>query len=469
MPQTFNNLALKDPDADDVYALQREQLKERWYKLRHHPTQAALWRSKARFNVVPSGRRSGKTEIAGKRKVILRALKGTTRFPDYRVFVSAPTRDQAKRIYWADLKKMTPPWLIAGEPSESHLFIPLINGSEIHCLGMDKPERIEGTPWDHGVLDEFGNMKPQTWEEHVRPALADRKGSCDFIGVPEGRNHYYDLYKMAQADDTGSWGTFHWISADILDDEEIAQARRDLDELVYNQEFEGSFVRFSGAAYYNFEERHHVGRYRRHYDANRPLVFAFDFNESPGIAAVMQELKEFIPGQVPVLGKTTSAVLGEVFIKRNSNTILVVKRLIKDWGDHKGLVICYGDSTGGAGGSAKVQGSDWDLIKKHLYPVFGSRLSFKVPKHNPRERARVNAVNSRMRNTLGEVYFVVDHKCVMTIKDFEGTRVVEGGSGEIDKKRDPLLTHLSDAIGYYLTKEFPLRQWQIVQGPKHWK
>ena len=22
---------------------------------------------------------------------------------------------------------------------------------------------------------------------------------CDFIGVPEGRNHYYDLYKDAQA------------------------------------------------------------------------------------------------------------------------------------------------------------------------------------------------------------------------------------------------------------------------------
>jgi hypothetical protein len=36
--------------------------------------------------------------------------------------------------------------LSAKPPSESNLIIYLINGSEIHVLGMDKPERIEGTP-----------------------------------------------------------------------------------------------------------------------------------------------------------------------------------------------------------------------------------------------------------------------------------------------------------------------------------
>ncbi len=464
-----SNALLKDYDDSGRNAIQKKQLQERWYKLRYHKTQSDLWRSKARFNIVPSGRRSGKTEIAGKRKVILRALQGTT-YPDARVFVSAPTRDQAKRIYWNDLKKMTPRWLMAGEPSESHLYIPLLNGSELHCLGMDKPERIEGTPWDHGVLDEFGNMKPETWEEHVRPALADRKGSCDFIGVPEGRNHYYDLYKMAQADTTGTWATYHWISADILDEEEIEQAKRDLDELVYQQEFEGSFLRFTGAAYYNFDELRNAGAYREHYDSKSPLVFAFDFNESPGVAAVIQELRQFVKGQTPIIGRTTSAVIGEVYIKRNSNTIRVCRKLVEDWGKHKGIVICYGDSTGGAGGSAKVQGSDWELVKKELYPIFGQRLHFKVPKSNPRERARINAVNSRLLNTLGEVYLVVDqHTAPWTVKDFEGSRVITGGTGEIDKKRDPLLTHLSDAIGYYVSREYPLRRLEIATGPQHWK
>ena len=50
------------------------------------------------------------------------------------------------------------------------------------------------------------------------------------------------------------------------------------------------------------------------------------------------------------------------------------KKLIADWENHKGRVVCYGDATGGAGGSAKVKGSDWDLIKEELHPVFGQQL-----------------------------------------------------------------------------------------------
>ena len=42
------------------------------------------------------------------------------------------------------------------------------------------------------------------------------------------------------------------------------------------------------------------------------------------------------------------------------------------------------------------------------------------------------------------------------VKDFEGVKLLEGGSGEIDKKADPMLTHLTDGIGYYIAKEFPI-------------
>lgn len=440
----------------------------RWYPLRYHERQAALWCSQYRFNVVPAGRRSGKTEISGKRKIVLKALKGGD-FPDYRCFVGAPTRDQAKRIYWNDLKKMVPRHLQSRLPSESNLTIFLRNGSEIHVLGMDKPERIEGSPWDHGVLDEFGNMKEQTWREHVRPALSDRHGTCDFIGVPEGRNHYYDLYRNAQASDTGEWGAFHWVSAEILDAGEIESAKKDLDELTFKQEYEGSFVVFAGMAYYNFLEKRNCHKWFEYYNPNDPLILMFDFNKDPGPACVGQEMNRAIPGQEASPTKTTTAIIGEVFIPRNSNTVRVCKRLVQDWSEHKGYVFCYGDSTGGAGGSAKISGSDWDLVKKVLQPVFGRRLIFKVPEANPRERVRVNSVNSRILNTLDESYFVIDpQKAPMTVKDFEGVRVIEGGTGEIDKKRDPALTHLSDAVGYYIHREYPVRKYG-PSGQRFWK
>lgn len=387
-----------------------------------------------------------------------KALIGSPHGPG-RYFAGAPTRDQAKRIFWPDLKAMTPKELLAGPPSEGELIIRLVNGSEIHVLGFDKPERAEGVPWDHGALDEYGNMKAKVWSENIRPALSDRQGTCDFTGVPEGRNHYYDLYRQAKAagqEEGSEWAAFHWVSADILPASEIAAAKRDLDDLTFRQEYEASFVNFEGRAYYPFDEALHCGVLS--YDRRRDLALCFDFNVSPGIAVIVQE--QDLPS-----GQKGTGVIGEVHIPRNSNTVSVCRKIVSDWGGHAGLVECYGDATGGASGSAKVQGSDWDLIKRELSQVYGDRLRFRVPASNPRERSRLNAVNSRLKSGAGEVRLMVDAaRAPNLVKDFEGVTLLKGGAGEIDKKRDPALTHMTDALGYYIEREFPVSGGAKIQS-----
>lgn len=425
-------------------------LSPRWYALRPHPKHDAFMRSRRRFNIVPAGRRSGKTEIA-KRRLVHRAVRGSA-FDRPSYFYAAPTRDQAKRIAWEDLKRMVPAHAVAGSPSESELFIPLWHGGRLWVLGLDKPERIEGSPWDHGVLDEYGNMKPRAWGENVRPALSDRRGSCDLIGVPEGRNHYYDLWRDSEGDD--EWGRFHWTSAEILPADEIAAARRDLDPLTFQQEYEASFVNFAGRAYYTFTDEN-LRAVRALYDPLQPLYVCLDFNVAPGVAAVVQER--------PVSGKPATVVIGEVWIPDNSNTPAVCRRLLLDWKDHKGRVEVYGDATGGARGSAQVAGSDWDLVRRALrdgdgeLKGFGSRLALHVKQANPAERARVNAMNSRICTIDGTRRLYVDPKrAPHVVKDLEGVTVLEGGSGEIDKKANPNLTHISDALGYYVEHRFPI-------------
>jgi hypothetical protein len=440
-------------------------LTKRWEPMREHPEQLRWWNTPTRFNTVPAGRRSGKTELL-KRKVAVRAIRGT-RYDDARFFLGAPTREQAKRIFWRDMKRLIPTWMLAGSPSESELVIRLKTDTEIHIVGLDKPERIEGSPWDGGGVDEIANTKPEAWMANIRPALSDRKGWCDLIGVPEGRNHYYDLHLAAEAmyqerGNESEWGAFHWLSADILDADEIAAAKRDLDELTFQQEYEASFVTFEGRAYYPFDRREHCAPLK--YDPKQPLMFCFDFNVAPGTASICQE--QVLPGQYhrdskgiidlskPVTG---TGVIGEVYIERNSNTPAVCNKLIKDWGHHTGRVICYGDATGGAEGSAKVKGSDWALIEQTLAPQFGPRLSFDVPQANPRERARVNAMNSRLKTTDGTVRMMVDMtRAPEMVKDLEGVALLKGGSGEIDKKIDPKRTHLTDGLGYYIERMFPV-------------
>jgi len=442
-----------------------DNLTPRWTQFRPHPAGEAYSKSPHRFNTVHAGRRSGKTERA-KRKLVKKAMTATTSWVP-RFFAAAPTRDQARGIYWDDLKALTPIEFLASRPSESRLMIKLKNGSEIWVVGMDKPERIEGQPWDGGILDEIDNMKPAAWGANVRPALSDRMGWCDLIGVPEGRKRLYELDRAAKAmmqaeGDLSEWGSYTWFSSEILLPSEIAAAKRDLDELTFQQEYEGSFISFEGRAYYVFYENIHCAPLK--YDPQQAIALCFDFNVEPGVCAICQE--QPLPGQferdkdgLMILSRPLwgTGVIGEVYIPRNSNTPAVCRKVVQDWGKHPGKVVCYGDATGGARGTAQTQGSDWDLIKQEFKPAFGDRVSYKVKAGNPAERSRVNAVNSRFKSASGEIKMMVDPvKAPNVVKDFEGVQLLKGGSGEIDKKATPALTHISDAIGYRVEFDFPI-------------
>lgn len=463
-------------------ALVRRTLTSRWTPLTPHTEQLRLVadtdphgpraRPRVRFPVVPAGRRSGKTERA-KRQIVKIAIKAPA---GSNYFFGAPTRDQAKRIFWRDIKLMVPPNLQSKRPSETMLEVYLRNGNMLAVIGMDKPERIEGAPWAGGVLDEYGNMKEEAWVENVRPVLSDkgREGFCWLIGVPEGRNHYYDRYVQALEDESGEWGAYTWHSDTVLSAEEIASAMRDMDELTFRQEYKAEFVQFVGQCYYPFTRETHCERLRQLYNPDATLFLCFDFNVDPGVCAIVQELKLPVKHKpVPIVidgreifGKALqlepmqgTGVIGEVHIPINSNTPAVCNKIIADWGEHRGQVLVYGDATGGSRGTAQTEGSDWDLVKNALYGQFGpERVIFNVPEANPTERARINSVNSRLRSQDGTIRLMVDPVAAPnTVTDFEGVRLLEGGSGEIDKKRDPKLTHLTDGIGYYVARRYPIR------------
>lgn len=441
------------------------KLTPRWTVLRPHPEQIRLRTEKRRFKIVAAGRRSGKTEHA-KRHAVEQAM----RVPFARFGCGAPTWMQAKGIFWDDLVALVPQWARRKKDSVGELTIHLKNGTDLCVAGLDKPARIEGKPWHGWVLDEYANMRAEAWPANIRPTLAETGGWCWFTGVPEGRNHYYHL--KVRNEGQPDWGFYSWFSADILPPEEVEAARRDTDELTFQQEYEGSFVNFHGQAYYTFNAKTNTGPVRDRYNPAAPLIVCFDFNVEPGVAAICQELTLFKtePTKVVSVGglpffrstgtseQTGTAVLGEVHIPRNSNTVAVCRKIVKDWGAHQGTIECYGDATGGARGTAKLEGNDWDLIRRELRAHFGvDRVNVHVDKSNPSERSRINAVNTRCRTQDGTVRLMVDPRhAPHVILDLEGVRLLEGGSGEIDKKADPELSHISDALGYYIVKRFPV-------------
>lgn len=406
-----------------------------WPKLRYHEVQQALWNSKARFKVVPAGRRSGKTEFAIRWTIICAIM--FTRAANGRFILAAPTHKQAKDIFWDKLLSMIPEDLI-DKISISEKTVYLVNGARIEVMGLDKPSRVEGSPIDGIVIDEYADINPKAWESNVRPGLdtEGREGWAWLIGVPEGRNHYYDLAQYAQGVDE-DWAFFTWHSSTILSQDKVDAARRQMDPLTFKQEYEAEFVTYGGRCYYSFGTENVKPA---EYDRDLTLIFAFDFNRAPGIAVVMQEQN----------GETV--ILDEIYIEKNSNTEKVCDRLIAAWGHHKGEVYAYGDATGGAQGSAKVKGSDWDIIKYMLNDKFD--MNYRIKRANPSVRSRLNAMNTRCMRGDGVRKLFVDPKCKNVIKDFEG--VLATDQGDIDKKTDSKLTHLTDAIGYYIDYVHPI-------------
>jgi hypothetical protein len=113
-----------------------------------------------RFPVVPAGRRSGKTERF-KRFVAQEAIKPENAGNMY--FMAAPTYGQVKKIYWDDMKKLTLSCIHDKKPSESDLKIFLPNQAEIHLIGLDQPQRIEGIPWAGGGIDEIADIQEDAY------------------------------------------------------------------------------------------------------------------------------------------------------------------------------------------------------------------------------------------------------------------------------------------------------------------
>lgn len=200
------------------------------------PWQQEVWADETRFKIIAAGRRTGKSRLAAWTLIInaLQADKG-------HVFYVAPTQGQARDIMWNTLLELGHPVITSSHIN--NLQIKLINGATISLKGGDRPETMRGVSLKYLVLDEYADIKPSVWEEILRPALADQKGSAMFIGTPMGRNHFYELFKYAEMADDPTYKAWHFTSYDnpLLDPEEIDVAKKSMSSYAFRQEFMASF------------------------------------------------------------------------------------------------------------------------------------------------------------------------------------------------------------------------------------
>lgn len=218
-----------------------------------HPAQQEIFVADNRFKVVGAGRRFGKSYLA-RVKLITKALESTNEFgydlSDKACYYIAPTFNQAKDIMWQSLKQMAAP--ITEKIRENECILTLVNGRQIHLKGSDRPESLRGVGLSYVVMDEYAFMKEEVWTAIIRPTLADVRGGALFIGTPNGKNHFYDLFiNAADGIDADEWGAWTYKSLDnpFLDPEEVVRATKDMPLEFVKQEFEANFSSFGGTVF----------------------------------------------------------------------------------------------------------------------------------------------------------------------------------------------------------------------------
>jgi len=210
-----------------------------------------------RFGVVVAHRRMGKT-VSAINHLIKDALLNQKEAPRYAYI--APTYGQAKRVAWDYLVKYAEP--LGGTSNISELRVDFW-GRRIQLFGSDNPETLRGQYFDGVILDEIGDQNPKIWTDIVRPALADRKGWCLFIGTPKGHNHFKELRDRAKTED--GWGLLEFKASEtgVVDDTELRAAKNEMGEDKYRQEFECSFDAAVEGSYFGqilneLEEKKHM-------------------------------------------------------------------------------------------------------------------------------------------------------------------------------------------------------------------
>ena len=390
--------------------------------------QKEVFTSEARFRVLITGRRFGKTFLA------LNELAKFSRYPKKKVWYIAPTFRMCKDIMLSPLvEKMTKhKWI--SKVNYSDLTITLKNKSLIQLRSSDNFNSLRGVGLDFICIDEFSDVDERAWFEVLRPTLSDksREGSALFLGTPRGFGNWsYNLYK--RQDNDKNWKSFQFTTLDggQVSQSEIDQAKNDLDDRTFRQEYMASFEKYSGQIYYNFDRDQNI--IEKYTPTTNSIHIGIDFNIDP-VSAVISEVKQddlYVYDEIVIYSSNTDELVEEINNRYSGKNIFV-----------------YPDPASKQRKTSAGGRTDLSILKNAGYNV-------RVRNAHPLIRDRINAVNTKLKNAKGVRTLFIANNCKNVIKSIE-RQIYKEGTSLPDKENN--YDHMNDALGYLVEFLYPIKR-----------
>ena len=392
--------------------------------------------NEARFRVLVTGRRFGKTYLA------VNELAKFASQPNKKVWYVAPSYRQAKAICWGVLKEKMIYHKWVKSINHSDLTITLKNNSQITLRGSDNEQSLRGVGLNFLCIDEFADVSKEAWYEVLRPTLSDTKGHALFCGTPRGFGNWsYDLYKMGE--NNKDWKSFQYttLEGEQVSEDEIEQAKQDLDLRTFQQEYEATFVNYSGMIYYNFSrDKNIIEKYNKNTGV---LHIGLDFNVDPmtAVVCIIENDRIFMIDEIQIYSSNTNEMCDEIKTRYKNKQIIV-----------------YPDPSARQRKTSAGGLTDLSILKNNGFDV-------RCRSTAPLVRDRINAVNSKLKNVNGKNSLFIVKFCKNAIKSIE-RQIYKEGTHIPDK--DSGFDHMNDALGYLVEYNFPLRRNFAPSQSKRW-
>ena len=394
----------------------------------------------ARFKVMASGRRVGKSYLAA-----VASYNHCLEEPNRRALIIGPTVSMIRESIWQTLKGLVHPDHINGYPREIDLEIRFINGSKITLKGFDRPDALRGISPSPTfiVLDEFAYIKQHAFTEVILPMTSDpqRKAKVFVISTPKGiTNDFYKLWIRGQEDKTGLWKSWQFTAESVRPDmkEELDLARSTMDEKSFNQEYCATFNNTGDSVFYNFNRNVNVTENLLAIEPGEPIHISIDFNVKIMASTVWCHRGNQLHAMDEFYG--------------NADTYQLI-RSIK--GKYKNRdITCYPDASGRAMKTSAATGTtDFSILRNAGFKVLARSKQ-------PPIIDSVNSVNALLKDATGKsrLYFN-KNTTPRTIASIETTTWKEGfttgmDNAIIDKSKG--VEHFSDGIRYICEFLYPI-------------
>jgi hypothetical protein len=195
-----------------------------------HPAQKQVLDCDSRFIVMMAGRRFGKSLIS-------QTIALASAIKKQRVAYITPTY-QLGKVFFKELVDLLPMEIYS--KNEQDLVIQFITGGSIRFFTGERLDNLRGLKFHLCIVDEASFIPDleDGWLNSIRPTLTDYKGRAFFLSTPKGKNYFFSLYMKGVAGEN-DWSSFKFTTYDNphIDRSEIDDAKRQLPEVVFQQEY----------------------------------------------------------------------------------------------------------------------------------------------------------------------------------------------------------------------------------------